>query len=529
MNVTYQKFLEYQIDLSGLEVIPSSNMEPYFCTPKGAEIFGRAGVDGIHYCFIDGFGDMVFTVSPMSTLGNYVHPVAESFEGFLRLLLACGGAAAVEQAWMWNRGEFDAFLETYPPAPEQRVILDALRDKLSLTPMEDPYGCIKAVQSSFDYSKIPYSKEYYDTVPSEPETEEPPKRPEWKVYFENGFGSCHSGHDKPGIEISINKTFAWGGRTWHIPAVYSCGKGLVVDFCVEIDPADLKAFLNKWRPWWEGDKPLTPEEEEQQSAENPMTVEFNSRALANGRELRPSSGYGFGWTPMSLRLEYEQGEYRQQDWEAVWLMEHYGLDAELGWVFWRQSFPWVTKTRPKLNTLVLSLEQRPISVPGPRFTVSRAGDTVPFTHPVTGEPYTLRVVEYENQEMDLSHLSNGWEYPNHCTAMSYVVEPELPRESLTVRDCEQGDSPRVNVREQAALAAIGGADGPTAACSVGIIGGVDGPTAIIVGGATEKPRAVCSSLHFEPVESVEWRVIFHVSRGEEKTIDLKILGERTET
>ncbi len=524
MNVTYQKFLEYQIDLSGLEVIPSSNMEPYFCTPKGAKIFGRAGVDGIHYCFIDGFGDMVFTVSPMSTPGNYVHPVAESFEDFLRLLLACGGAAAVEQAWMWNRGEFDAFLETYPPAPEQQVILDALRDKLSLTPMEDSYGYIRRVQSSFDYGKIFYSKEYYDTVPDEPETQEPPERPEWKVYFENGFGSCHRGHDKPGIEISINKTFIWGGRTWHIPAVYSCGKGLVADFCVEIDPAAHRAFVEKWRPWWEGDKPLTPEEEEQQSAENPMTVEFNSRALANGRELRSSSGYGFGWTPMSLRLEYEQGEYRQRDWEAIWLMEHYGLDAELGWMFWRQSFPWATKTRPTLNTLTLTLKQEPISVPGPRFTVSGIGDTVPFTHPVTGETHILQVVEYENQEIDLSHLPDGWEYPNHCAAMSYVVEPELPWESLTVRDCDQGDSPRANVQKQAA---IGGANGTAVACSVGIIGGADGPTAIVVGGAAEKPHAVCSSLHFEPVESVEWRIIFHVNRCEEKTIDLNIPREGT--
>lgn len=35
-----------------------------------------------------------------------------------------------EQAWMWNRGEFDAFLETYPPTPEQRAALDGLRDGL---------------------------------------------------------------------------------------------------------------------------------------------------------------------------------------------------------------------------------------------------------------------------------------------------------------------------------------------------------------------------------------------------------------
>ncbi len=63
----------------------------------------------------------------------------------------------------------------------------------------------------------------------------------------------------------------------------------------------------------------------------------------------------------------------------------------------------------------------------------------------------------------------------------------------------------------------------TESVMVGIIGGADGPTAIVVGGAAEKPHAVCSSLHFEPVESVEWRISFRVTRGEEETIDLNIL------
>ncbi len=159
MKVTYQKFLEYQIDLSGLEVIPSSNMEPYFCTPRGAEIFGRAGVDGIHYCFIDGFGDMVFTVSPMSTPGNYVHPVAESFEDFLRLLLACGGAAAVEQAWMWDLDEFDAFLADNQPTEEQKSILVQLADRTGLHPMDQPWQYIKKVQSGFDSARIEYTED----------------------------------------------------------------------------------------------------------------------------------------------------------------------------------------------------------------------------------------------------------------------------------------------------------------------------------------------------------------------------------
>lgn len=516
----YEKYKRLDINFSLLGLEQGDTNGGYFCTPKGAAVIGWEGVDGIHYCFVTGFGEMVFAVNPSNLPGDYVHPLARTFEDFLCLLLACGSTAAIEQAWMWSRGEFDAFLETYPPDVEHQAVLDALRDKLALTPMEDPYGYIKKVQSSFDYDQIQYSKEYYDVVPDDPETQDPPERPEWKVYFANGF-SRHFGHDRPGREVPVNKTFTWDGRTWHIPAVYVCGKGLVVDFCVEVDPATIQAFMDKWSPWWEGNRPLTPEEDERQDGENPLQIMFTPKAIVNGRELYSSNGNGSQWIPMSIRPECEQGAYNQQDWETIWLMEHYDLDQELGWVFSRRSFPWATKTKPVVKTLSLVLEQDRKAVPGLRFTVQDVGNVVPFTNPATGECHTLQVVEYEEQEIDTSHLpyTEGWEYPTHCTAMSYVVEPELPREELTVRDCGQGDSPKVKLNP--ALKAIGGADGPTAACSIGIIGGMDCPTAIILShGKSGHLRSVYSVLRFEKPKQIEWRIVFYQKTAEDIKINL---------
>ena len=91
MSALYQKFKNLPINFSaiGLEQTPATS--DYFCTPKGATIIGWAGVDGIHYCFIEGFGDMVFAVSPCNLPGDYVHPLAENFEDFLRLMLMCSG------------------------------------------------------------------------------------------------------------------------------------------------------------------------------------------------------------------------------------------------------------------------------------------------------------------------------------------------------------------------------------------------------------------------------------------------------
>ena len=164
MDKTFQKLLQTDIDLSSLGVERRTDNEPYFCTPKGASVFGWTGVDGIHFCFVRGFGGMVFAVSPANTFPNYVHPLAKNFADFLQLLLACGDVAALEQAWMWDKAQFETFLQDNPPTQEQQETLALVATKLKLMPMEWPWAYIKELQASFDYSKIKYTKEYYDVV-----------------------------------------------------------------------------------------------------------------------------------------------------------------------------------------------------------------------------------------------------------------------------------------------------------------------------------------------------------------------------
>ena len=121
MDKVFQKFLRSGIDLSPVGVECREDNSPYFCTPKGASIFGWAGADGIHFCFVRGFGSMVFSVSPMNSAPDFVHPLANDFEDFLRLLLACSDSAALEQAWMWDKAQFEAFLQDNPPTQDQQM------------------------------------------------------------------------------------------------------------------------------------------------------------------------------------------------------------------------------------------------------------------------------------------------------------------------------------------------------------------------------------------------------------------------
>lgn len=238
MNL-YQKFRKLPIDFDAIGLGRRDDDVTYFCTPKGAKIIGWAGVDGIHYCTVRGFDEMVFAVSPMNLPGDYVHPIAENFADLLRLLLACGTMDALEQAHQWDREQFAAYVAENRPTEAQKAVLDTLAETFSLTAIEDPYGYLEALRQSFDYSRIPYPPEYYD--PDMNPAAEEPEQP-WKVTYDGGFWR-HTG--RAGREISLGKHFSWGEASWYVPAVYVCGKGLVLDLCKETDPQKMKDFINK--------------------------------------------------------------------------------------------------------------------------------------------------------------------------------------------------------------------------------------------------------------------------------------------
>lgn len=498
MASTYQRFLNKGIDMAPLGIERGIGDTTYFCTPKGSSIIGRAGVDGIHYCFIRGFGEMVFAVSPMNTAPDYVHPLSKTFTDFLRLLLACGDAAALEQAWMWDKAQFDNFLKENPATEEQKKTLSEIAEKMNLTAMDQPWEYIKSLQSSFDYSKIRYTEEYYD-MDMNPAAE--PTAPEWKVYFDGNFWG-HQRKDRAGKEISIGKQFEWAGHHWMIPAAYACSKGLVIDFCMRVEADEICAFMKKWNLTQENNsyENFTREQQMELELDNPLCLHFNPRPELNGRELRTSHGCAVTYNPC---LPDEMGI----GLEAKWAAEHYGQDTSYGWVICRDAFPWESKRRPEIKTLSLTMEQQPVSIPGPHFTVKAPGDSFRFVHPVNQTEYTITVQELEQQTLPKNSFGSGRRiYPTHFVKMRYTLSPEAS-EKITVSDCDDSDKPLEVMPPDDSFVPSASSD---AAC-IGIIGGADGPTAIVFGAISQgKPCTVCSSLHFEPVEQdITWRITFH--------------------
>ncbi|MCI8388447.1 MAG: hypothetical protein HFE63_08305 [Clostridiales bacterium] len=86
-NIIFQDFLGI-----GLQKGEIQQKYPYFCTPVGAKIIAALGVDGIHYCYIPEYGEIVFVVIPMPMDDDHIHPIANNFNEFIGLILSLHGA-----------------------------------------------------------------------------------------------------------------------------------------------------------------------------------------------------------------------------------------------------------------------------------------------------------------------------------------------------------------------------------------------------------------------------------------------------
>lgn len=166
MNLLYERYKNLKIDGSwiGLE---AGSLTPYFCTPIGAEIIGWD--NGIHYCFIKGFGDMVFCVNPETCCDYNVYPIARNFCDFLGLILSTGNTNTLQQIILWDKKRFEDFVNSpeeqeYRVRPEVKGVLHTIRKGLDVAPIDTPFEYIKDLQSNFPYEQIPFTNEYYDTL-----------------------------------------------------------------------------------------------------------------------------------------------------------------------------------------------------------------------------------------------------------------------------------------------------------------------------------------------------------------------------
>ncbi len=494
MPITYKKFLGKNIDISPLGCDTHRERVAYFCTPKRASIIGYAGVDGIHFCFIGGFGETVFAVSPENTYPNYVHPIAANFEELLRLLLACRDLSALEQAWQWDEKAFYKFVRDIPTTAEQKNALSEIEEKTGLTPMEEPYKYLKALRENFDYSKIKYTDDVFDS-----DMNKNAPLPDWKVSFGQGFGAV-KGHS--GKEVALGIHFDFAEHEFIIPSMYICGKGLVLDICMRIDPYEIE-FLNAKYPQDE----LTEDKMMLRDAEHPLTFDYSAEIELNGVSISENCGYG---------LHFDSNH--SDDIESSSVISHYELDTYYNWLVRRISFPWSSSRAPKIKTLDIKLTPEKVQIPGETFTVTSKGQHFDFEY--NGVSHRLDVTELQTHTIG---MRKSEEYPSNGLLMTYTVTPPLP--NLILKDITPADRPKpkkeldfvsvmtVPIPQNTAVRGSNDTD------ILSIIGGSDGPTAVLIHSPSEE-KAVVSSLHFEPITYVTWKMIFSETRFESVTVPL---------
>lgn len=387
-----------------------------------------------------------------------------------------------------------------------------------------------------------------------------------------GTGFSGTGRQKTKLTaLPVHQPFLWENQEFFVPALYVGKAGAVLDVCAKIPVADMAAFLKKW-PKERRLSLKTPEDYEQIDADNPGSRNFLAEMSLDDIPLKLGSGSSINWYPepvFQMGNENPAPAYDdewQNDRAAEMLMETYGCDRESCWHFGRLNYYWNDEPvlSPHKISLELRAEQIPVTAGYFTTTISTAGElqvfagqpvqrqaspnrpeqqhTVPeqperqtssnrpeqqhtaperperpeppaesgaflsenretgknlkTTHPISGQEYTLTLYECRQTRHSFAEIgAKDVLYPEYCHMLSYSVSPEISRDLLDIRDCAEGDHPRK-------------AESPEESC------GSRGAAAVFLAGSLtgENPlpdrRTAASSLHFEPVPEIRWRIVF---------------------
>ena len=487
----YEKFLNSKIDTSPLGLEIYDNFENYFCTPKNAKIIGSMGVDGVHFCFIEGFENIVFAVSPMEE--PYVRPVAQNFGDFLALILKCKNTSPIEQAWMFKKEDFYSFLEEDNRPTEDGIkALNNIKEVFDIKEITSPWEYIHSLQESFDYASIPFSEEYYEVTGEEAVEEE-----KWSVSFSDS---------KPGRELDPCFKFSYCGKDFIIPGAYICDEGIILDVFMEFKKEDFTAFYDKWMAESEGTGKFSRLQQMVIEYESPAAFPYRFSVFIDGREVKEKSSSGSA---------YIKGE-NSYDSLAVKAVEHYNLDKEKCYYFARIRFNFREQVFDEINSLGFTIEEEGREIPSDSFKIEKKGEEFKLTNPETKEKYTLKVLEYEDTEENIEN--DEYILPGLCKYLKYEVTPPVSNEVLRISDLSSQDNA---VKKTSASKPI---ETDTEAAAIGIIGGADGPTAIFVSPLMKiKEDGVSetfSSLSFERRKDIEWTPVFYIKGRRKKNFTI---------
>ena len=346
------------------------------------------------------------------------------------------------------------------------------------------------------------------------------------------YGRNYWDHEKHGIplkRISVQadteKTLptegallTWGKGELFIPALYVGEEGVVFDLCTKVELSEIRDFSRKVQEYMDStgksQAELSNEEYERFEKLSPFYADFAVELSLDGQKLERGFMCGVTWIPADINDEPSSGE-------AEALMKEYGCCREYGWAFERRMYQWtdVPVLEPGQAVFSFRAEKQPVTVA--YFTTADTDNfdapviKTEFTHSLSGDKLVLSVHSFEAGKLDIeTGPGEEMEYPSCYHDLAYTVRPSVPEEELTLQDCAEGDRPRRKGEEEME-------DGPTSI----FIGGKTAVMPVLMkeeGEDTSDVRTAVSSLHFEPVKQVKWRVVLHVKEHEDVDVRVKL-------
>ena len=290
---------------------------------------------------------------------------------------------------------------------------------------------------------------------------------EWKVTFSPDS-------QERGKEIPLDLYFLWGGRQWKLPSLYLFEKGVVLDFLLEAEQAELNTFIKKWDLLREVEHTYSELQREQIEQEHPLWMDFTPTLRLNSQALKYKGCTGRCWLPAACL-----GGTAMDDRSMQAVMEHYELDENKGWGFRRCRFLFAEEKCTDIQSMELSLSHAPRTVLGEILRSPEKGTALDFCHPISGQMHHLTV-----HEISAEALPEGY-FQQLC----YSVEP---RTALTLRDIQPSD------------------------CGF----------APILMLPKETGRSIApSSLRKKPVTATDWQMVFPVKTAEDISLQRTIRKE----
>ena len=278
--------------------------------------------------------------------------------------------------------------------------------------------------------------------------------------------------------------------------MYLFAEGIVVDFCMKVDNEKVQEFLDKWYLEQRDDmRHFSREDQMQIEQEHPLTIQADFEICCNGKAvLGNHHGMGRAWNACTNEA---------YDDEMLDIMEHYHLDKKESWAFWRESFELEAGQSNHLENVEIIIKGQKKQQNIGQFCLNDIGEQYHFVNPLTGIEHVIEALNFEQKILsDSSFPHNDMLYPMKYIVMEYRMTPPMNQKSYYIQDTSAGDLARkremhLNENQNSDSSVIG-----FSASAVTVITGTSKQT------ENDQPCCVvCSSLHFDFTDEVEWRII----------------------